>query len=186
MATDEQTVQATVLRHNQELRALSQIGTALSTLTDRDTTLRRIFELLSEVMDNRNFYIAVYDAARDSIYFPIYTILGELQEAGGRPFGNGITEYVIRTRRPLLIAEDSAGTLARLGISQIGTPSASILAVPMLAGPAVVGVMAVQDYTRENAYGAHEQEFLETVASQAAVALTNADLYAAAQQELAE
>ena len=186
MSIDDQTVQATVLRHNQELRALSQIGTALSTLTDRDTTLRRIFELLGEVMDNRNFYIAVYDAAGDSIYFPIYTIQGELQEAGGRPFGNGITEYVIRTRQPLLITKDSAGRLARLGISAIGTPSASILAVPMLAGQAVVGVMAVQDYTREHAYGTHEQELLETVASQAAVALTNADLYAAAQQELAE
>ena len=89
-------------------------------LTDRDSALRLIFELLSQVIDNRNFFIALYDAASHSLSFPIYTIQGELGPISGRPFGNGVTERVIRTRSAVLIEQEAAGTLARLGITSMG------------------------------------------------------------------
>src|SRR5690606_19304734 len=89
------TTPAAVIHHNQALRALNAIGTALSSLTDRDTTLRLIYERLGEVLDNRNFYIAVYQPADHSLFFPVYTIEGEMRPAGGRPYGSGLTEYVM-------------------------------------------------------------------------------------------
>ncbi len=184
-ALDRLHAEAEVRRHNQELLTLNQIGRSLSELVTPEETLRRIHGLLGQLLDNRNLYIALYDAERQMISFPVYTIHGEWREPGERPAANGITEYVVRTRAPLLTG-DLAATTAELGIEPVGQAAKSLVAVPMLAGESVLGVLCVQDYDRADAFRPRQRDLLFTVALQAAVALENARHYAAAQQEVAE
>jgi PAS domain S-box-containing protein len=61
-------------------------------------------------------------------------------------------------------------------------PASSVLAVPMLAGIQLVGVIAVHA-SQPDAYSAEDEEVLLTVGAQAAIALTNARLYAESQRE---
>jgi transcriptional regulator with GAF, ATPase, and Fis domain len=104
----------------------------------------------------------------------------------GRPLKNGLTEYVIRTRAPLWLPRDVEAKLKQRGVDAIGKLAHSLVAVPMLSGENVIGVITIQDYERENVFGNDHLEMLGTIASQAATALENARLYAQAQAALAE
>jgi HD-GYP domain-containing protein (c-di-GMP phosphodiesterase class II) len=99
---------------------------------------------------------------------------------------NGLTEYVINTRAPLLLARDAHAAAEARGIVVMGAPLCCFLAVPMISSDKVIGVLAVQDYEKENVYDEHHLELLMTIAAQATIALENARLYSAVQQELDE
>lgn len=175
-----------VRQRNQELAALNQIGQALSKLAPPSEILELIFTLIGQVLDNRNLYIALYDEANQWISFPIYTIDGTRRNVASRPFSDGLTEYVITTKAPLFLPRDPQEQGARLGYVAKGRPAKCLLAVPMLAGDRVVGVITVQDYEKEEVYTQKHLELLSTFATQAAIALDNAKLYVTLQQELAE
>ncbi len=179
-------IEQEIRRRNLELAALNRIGQALSRLAEPAEILRLIHESIGEVLDNRNLYIALYDEASAEINFPVYWIEGRQEARPSRPFGNGITEHVIRTRRPFLVRERLGEALREQAIDQLGRQGKCLLAVPLMVGDRVIGVITVQDYYRENVYQAEHVELLSTFAAQAAVALENARLYSALQRELQE
>jgi PAS domain S-box-containing protein len=187
--TDRKLVEADVVRRNQELAALNQASQILSRLVDPAEMLHLIYETIGLMLDHRNFYIALYNAERDEISFPIYADEGQLFANGPtRKAANGLTEFVLRTKAPLLIEDDAQNELIRRGIDVIlvGAAPVSLLAAPMLLGDKAIGVIAVQSYTDARVYNNRHLELLTTLAAQATVALENARLYDAAQQELAE
>ncbi len=177
-------VEQEIRRRNRELAALNRIGQALSRLAEPSEILQLIYQTIGEVLGNRNLYIALHDEARAEITFPVYWIDGQEERRPSRPFGKGITEHVIRTRRAFLVRERLPEVLREHGIEQLGRPGKSLLAVPLLVGEKVLGVLAVQDYYHEHVYSPEHAELLSTFAAQAAVALENARLYSAVQQEL--
>ncbi|MBM3129454.1 MAG: GAF domain-containing protein [Chloroflexi bacterium] len=171
---------------NQELAALNQIGQALSRLAQPTEILELIFTTIGQVLDNRNFYIALYDEANRQISFPIYTIDGTRRNVASRTFSDGLTEYIITSKAPLLLPRDVEAQIARLGYVAKGQPAECLLAVPMLVGDKVIGVITVQDYEKPEVYNRRHLELLSTFAAQAAVSVENARLFAAVQQELTE
>ena len=54
-----------------------------------------------------------------------------------------------------------------------GTPSAVWLGAPLVARGRILGVVAVQDYHDERAFGEDEKRLLTFIAEQAALAITN-------------
>ena len=76
-----------------------------------------------------------------------------------RPFSDGLTEYVIRSKAPLLLTHDAQAEGAQLGFTH-AAPAQSLLAVPMLAGEKVIGVMTIQDYEKEQVYHQRHLELL--------------------------
>jgi PAS domain S-box-containing protein len=184
--TERKQAEAAIRRRNEELAALNQVGRTLSKLAESHEILDLIYKTIGQVLDNDNFYIALYDEASQQISFPIYTIEGQRHARDTRAFANGITEYVIRTKAPLFIPSHHDQTLARLGIDQMSRPSQCLLAVPMLVGDKAIGVITVQDYARENVYDTAHVELLSTFAAQAAIALENARLFAETQRRADE
>lgn len=166
-----------ILRRNQELIALHQIGQDLSHLAEPAEILESIFNGIGRVLDNRNLYIALYDEDKQYLTFPTYTMQGERRSAFSRAFGNGLTEYIIRSRAPLFVPRGLDDKMEELGIALIGTRAKTFMAAPMQVGEKIVGVIAVQDYERENAYAERDVELLSTFAAQAAIALENARLF---------
>lgn len=89
-----------------------------------------------------------------------------------RPPGRGITDYVIRTRRPLLANLQKNAELKQAGeYIQTGAPADIWLGVPLTLPDQTAGVMAVQDYRNEHAFGEEEKQILTFVAGQTAVAI---------------
>ncbi len=180
--TERKQAQEDLLRRNNQLTAFNRLGQSLAQLLTVEEVVKRVFQTVGEVFDNRNFYIALYDQRKQEISFPIYTLDGERRAVTGRPFGSGMTEYILRTRQPLLISRDVQNFAAGLGITNIGRPSQCYLGVPVLSGDTPLGVMAVQDYDHENVYSEADVELLNAMASRLAAALENVRLYSVESQ----
>ena len=181
--TDRKRAQAEILQRNQELAVLNEIGHQLSKLAEPTEIAKLIHSVIGKVLDNRNLYVAFYDDARQEVSFPAYTIDGQPYHSPTRKLGQGLTEYVIHTRKPLFITRDLKSALERLGLVASGRHAQCWLAVPMLVGEKVIGVITIQDYEKPEAYNAGHLELLSTIASQAASAVENARLYAEMKQQ---
>jgi len=166
----------------EELAALNEMSQGLAATLDLDRVIESIYQYTSRLIDTTNFYLALYDPATDEVSFPLAVEEGQRVPWRPRRAGQGLTEHVIRAGQPLLIPEHVDHWLAQLGIESIGREAQSWLGVPMVVGGRVIGVLAVQDYTTPRRYGEHHRELLTAVASQSAIAIQNARLFAETQQ----
>src|SRR5712692_5092664 len=181
--TERQRAEAELRQRNQELAALNAIGQELSKLVEPAEIAKLIHAMIGKIMDNRNLYVALYDDQTQDVSFPAYTIDGQNYNSATRKFGRGLTEHIINTRRPLLIARDVEETLQQLGLVSSGRHAQCWLAVPMLVGDKVLGVITIQDYEKPEAYDHSHVELLSTIASHAAIVVENARLYAEMKQQ---
>ncbi len=172
-------------RRVNELDSLQAVGQALSASLDLDTILAAIHTQVARLMPADNFYVGLFDAETDEVSFPLAFEQGEQVRWRSRRTGKGLTEYILRTRSPLLIPGEYEAVLEALGIERIGRPATSWLGVPILAGDEALGVIAVQSFSPQQAYDASHQDVLLTIAAQAAVAIQNARLYARTDKALA-
>src|SRR4030095_8008303 len=108
---------------------------------------------------------------RNYLSFPYYSIEGIKQNKTGRAPANGLTEYIIRTKKPLLSNSAKSEFYKIIGVEQEGKDALSVLSVPMTVGDKVIGVITLQDYRSENVFTESQLEILSTVALQAAIAL---------------
>ncbi|HET7091640.1 MAG TPA: GAF domain-containing protein [Anaerolineae bacterium] len=172
--------------HEGVYRALNRVSQTLNRLAAPSEILELIYTAAGEVLDNRNFSIALLDEANRSLSFPICTIDGARREVGSHPMGNGLAEYVIRTRAPLFLARDVQPELQKRGIDEIEPPAHSLLSMPLMAGDKLVGVVTLQDYENVDVYTTEHLELLTILASQAAGALEHARLFERMSAALAE
>jgi len=139
---------------------------------DKSAGLSDLFEsvhnIIGTVMPAGNFYIARYDDEEDLISFPYFVDEEDTPPAPKKP-GKGLTEYVIRTGKPLLCDEATDRDLRGRGeVEVVGAPSAIWLGVPLIVDGKTTGAMVVQHYSDPNACGAAELRMLEFVSSQVA------------------
>ncbi|MCR4408180.1 MAG: GAF domain-containing protein [Anaerolineae bacterium] len=171
----------------EELAVLNEMGRVLTMIPTVDEVLEHAYHLASRLIDTTNFYVALYDVDQDEISFPLYVEEKQARfHIGKRHAGNGITEYVIRTRQPLLMEENVSQRAKELGIEPVGREAQSWLGVPMMIGDQVIGVIAVQSHATSRLYNKRHCELLVSIANQVAIAIANARLHEQAQQELAE
>lgn len=169
-------------RREQRLRATYEISEAVHAVEDLPSLYERIHRITGGLMPAANFYIALHDPARRLISFPYF-----VDEAGPSPgqipLGTGLTSYVIRNNKPLLVGPELIARkrrdgdhvwfegIADLRYVESGPPAAIWLGVPLSLGGRAIGAMAVQDYGNPAAYGDEEKRMLTFVAEQTALAL---------------
>ncbi len=160
-----------------ELAILNEMSQALTAQTSVDGVLEVVYRFTSHLMDTTNFYIALHDPVQEEIEFALEARNGHLAyHVERRRAGQGLTEYLIKQRQPLLIPEDVGRHLQERGITSYGQRALSWLGVPMVSGRQVLGVVAVQSYTQPRLYNERHLQLLTAVASQAAIAIENARL----------
>src|SRR6267143_3686296 len=136
-----------------------------------DELLPTIHQIVGELMPAKNIYIALYDEATELLTFPYYVDEVDPPPAPRR-LGRGITEYVLRTGRPLLVKPESQQNLDYLGaVESIGTASVDWLGVLLKQADRTIGVLAVQTYTAGVRYEEHHKEMLQFVSTQVAAAI---------------
>jgi len=166
----------------EELAALNELGQALTAQLDVQQVLEEAYRGASRLLDTTNFYIALYDLQTRMVHFPLEVEENQRRPYRSRPFAGGLTEYIIRNRKPVLVEEDIPARLQEMGVELIDRTAQSWLGVPLMVGDQVLGVMAVQSYTTPRAYDRHDQDLLTAIASQVAIALQNARSYEEAQR----
>jgi diguanylate cyclase (GGDEF)-like protein/putative nucleotidyltransferase with HDIG domain len=162
-------------RRTEELHVLNEIGRALSSTLNREDLLRKIAEELRRLFDTENLYIASMDHLRDELHFDLEVIDGVRVPQRSRPAGNHLTEYIIRTRQPVLIRENYVATVRTLGIEPIRARGC-FCGVPLVAYDRAIGAMSVFS-DQERAFDEGHLELLRVLASEASIAIENARLF---------
>jgi two-component system cell cycle sensor histidine kinase/response regulator CckA len=151
--------------------ALYRIAERTSSAADLQGFYASIHNIVGELMNARNFYIALYDPATQLLSFPHF--VDEVDEAPApKPLGRGLTEYVLRTGEPLLASPEVFDMLVRRGdVELIGAPSLDWMGVPLRAGGETFGVLVVQSYSNDVRFGERDKEILTFVSQQLASAI---------------
>lgn len=156
-------------------RALFQITELASQPGDMAELFRGLHGIVGELLFARNFYIALFDDATTEVTFPYYVDEFLDNAPKSRRGQRGVTEYVIRQRRPCLISRKEALRLESIGeISphRAANPSYSWLGIPLFDGDTVRGVLAVQSYSADIHYSLRDQELLTFVSRHIDTALS--------------
>ena len=162
-------------RRSEELHVLNEIGRALSSTLNKEDLLRKVWEELRRLFDVENFYIASVDPLRDEMRFDLEIIGGTANPPRTRPAGNHLTEYIIRTRQPVLIRDNYVGEVKKLGVEPI-RQQGCFCGVPLVAYDHAIGAMAVFS-DGERAFDEGHLELMRVLASEASIAIENARLF---------
>lgn len=120
---------------------------------------------LSKVLNTDNMYIALYDNHSETLSFPLWYDQHDRPD-DRMPLGKGITAYVIRQCRSILLKKDDIEDLVKKKLIETHGTSAKIwLGVPLMVGKEILGVVSVQSYMDENAYSDRDLELLEFVSN---------------------
>lgn len=156
-----------------ELQTVNRISHALVSQLEFDALINLVGELMKETFKADIVYVAVHDRETDMIHFPYE--YGDKNEP--RKFGDGFTERIIKTNKPLLINKDLEETRDQLQAKQIGKVTSSYLGVPISIGDKPTGVISVQSTEEENRFDENDQRLLTTIAANVGVAMQNAESY---------
>ena len=166
-------VDITERKRAEELQAaLYRIADQTSAATDLETFYRAIHGIVSELIDARNFYIALYDHEAGLLSFPYF--VDERQTApSARPLGKQLTDFVLRTGEPQLAPAARLQQLRLAGeVGEVNDPAVvDWLGVPMKKGDQTFGVLAVQSYSEKVRYGPRAMEILNFVGQHVATAI---------------
>lgn len=135
------------------------ITAAAQNITKAEDLYPVIHQKMCDVMDARNFYIALYDREIDLLTFKY--LVDEIDDLIPEPYQptTSLTARILKTGKPLrLIGDELANTE---GMVVLGPLPKSWLGVPLLVDGKPIGVMAVQNYSNPQAYSATDEKVME-------------------------
>lgn len=145
-----------------------KISQLTHTVDNIDDFYKSIHKIINQIIRAKNFYIAIYDESSDMVSFPYYV---DEKDEPPKPYRlqRGLTEYVLRHGKPVLTTPELMKQLELSAeIEIIGTYSDIWLGVPLITHDKVIGVLAVQSYTKEIQFTENERDLLVYVSEQIA------------------
>ena len=156
--------------------ALYAVSEAAHTAEDLLALFRRIHEIIDGLTTAANFFVALYDEAKDELSFPYY-VDSHHTPPEPRPLDSGtLSAEVIRTGRALLLRADSPEPLPPGVKIDMGKDSLDWLGVPLQTQKGPIGVLVVQSYFGETRYTEKDVELLQFVSAQVASAIERKQL----------
>lgn len=145
----------------------------ISKVLNEEVSVNQFLEIarsqMSRIMPVDNFYVSRYDPPTKNLTF-IFQYLNNKADKSipfSRRNGNGLSEYVLNTKRSLLLTgpmlkDFYRKTKVRIYLKQVKC----WLGVPVLFENEVIGVIAVQSFTNDFAFSQRDMEILSFVGSQ--------------------
>lgn len=159
-------------------RALYAIADQASSAGDDLTAMfEELHGIVGSLMYAENFYIALYDAARDSVRFAYYADVADPNipdphdDMSMTEILHGPTWYVLREGKPLLGPPESMGRCVAGPFHMVGAVCKDWLGVPLLRGTDVVGCVVVQSYDDAHHFSEQDKTLLIYVAQHIQTAL---------------
>ncbi|HZY43305.1 MAG TPA: PAS domain S-box protein, partial [Anaerolineae bacterium] len=155
-----------------ERQTLLEIMQAAATTEDLHSFLGLVHQSVAKVIWAENFFVTLYNQTT-GLFEEAFSI--DQHDQSPTPparFEKSISAYVFRTGRPLLMNQAQFDVLQDAGeVELIGANSPSWLGVPLKTARGTIGVMVVQDYEQADRYSERDQNFLTSIAAQAALAV---------------
>ncbi len=173
-----QVVDITERKRSEQLHAVSyEIADAAVNAQSLESLCATIQTELGNIIDTKNFYIALYDRETHQLRFPYYVDenspdLSPYDSVRGRPVGKGMSEYLMKVGHGVLATRASIQELADRGaIEIVGKLPLSWLGAPLMSEGTTIGVIAVQSYTDKTIYTEEDLQLLQFASSQIAVSI---------------
>ncbi|MEB3329110.1 MAG: diguanylate cyclase [Candidatus Sericytochromatia bacterium] len=167
--------EAELAEYNEQLTILQQVATRISSQIELEQTLALIAQELGRVVGHHACLLFLIDQASGTLIQQAAS--GEGSKPLQVPVEHGLLGEVARERRPARV-DDLAAEHLDVGVL---AGFRSLLAVPVATDQEVLGVVTVL-HRAPRAFDAGTARLLDILASQAAVAIKNAQLYRATQQ----
>jgi len=164
----------------ERLQALVEAGIALGSELSLDALLQMLAETAAELTGARYAALGVIDESGQGLERFVYTGIDQEQaeKIGELPRGRGVLGALITDARSLRL--ESIGDDARsVGFPPNHPPMRRFLGVPILLRGRAYGNLYLTE-KEEGPFSPEDQELVETLATQAAVAIENARLYESA------
>jgi diguanylate cyclase (GGDEF)-like protein/PAS domain S-box-containing protein len=152
-------------------RALYRIAEISASVEDMPGFYTSVHHIVGELMNARNFYLALQDEAASGLTFQYFVDEVDPEPPAVKQ-GRTLTEYVMRTGAPLLASPAVFEHLVATGeVEVVGAPSVDWLGVPLMRGDRAFGVIVVQSYSEKARYTEEDRDILTFVAQHVAAAL---------------
>lgn len=184
-------LRSVAMRRAERLQRLQEAGAALARSLDEGEIIHELARQAVRATGADGVVISSPDLQAQTLTTLLRVYRGAERPAGVTVLGDGIIAEVARTGRAILIgdrladrAREQAGTAFLVTQDVVGddAAAASIVAVPLLMGIRLIGVVALHSAAAE-AFSVEDEEVIATMASQAATAIANARRYAESEQE---
>lgn len=167
--------------------ALLRISEEAHSAINIEEFVATIHGILADLVDARNFFIALYDEESNKYFFPYFEDEHDRIETTGissaydeslnitrYDLAGTLTDYVRKSGKPVRFPHERVNRLYETGeLMLFGSQSNSWLGVPLKLSGITVGVMAVQTYDQKNAYSVKDEELLVFVSDHIARAIEN-------------
>lgn len=161
---------------SQHLRMLYDLTRMMNSSLDFDQVLDFVMNSMMTITRAQRGFLMLTDE-NDQLQVRVARGMDEDKLEEARPYSTTIVNQVVATRRSLLTNNAQYDDRYEPGQSIIMRGLRAILCAPMLNKDRLVGVVYVDTAIRAGNFVQADQELLDAVASQAAVALENARLY---------
>ena len=154
--------------------SLNRIGEALASSLELDRTLELIVDLASDMLYSSYAVVALMDAEEDMLV--VRAVRGLEDTPRKFLIRDNLAAQVIDGRKPVCVADMTATGGSSIPTRQPGRTLRAAVAAPILKGSAVLGLLAVYS-EKPAAFQDPQASLLAAFARQAAVAISNAQLY---------
>jgi PAS domain S-box-containing protein len=165
-----------------EQEALRATMADLSAQLELSTLLQSVLERAVALLRVSHGELAIYDAPAQQLEIVASHNVGHRDTTGTRmAVGEGAMGYVARTREPLLIPNylEWAGRSEQYAAVDFH----AVMVAPLVVGGELVGAIAFMDRDPHRRFGEDDLRLLNLFAPQAAIAIANARLFTAAQEQ---
>lgn len=146
------------------------ISNAVNSTSDLPDLIRFIQKELGKIMDTSNFYVALYNRAKDALSLPYFS--DDKDQFNEFSAGNTLSGHVIHSGKALFGTKEKIRELEQQGVIElVGTDCQIWLGVPLRVSGEIIGMLGIQSYTDENAYSENDLAVLEFISSQIGISI---------------
>ena len=162
----------------ESLFRISELTTDIS--IDINEFYRQVHNIVGQLINAANFYIAKYDVESELLSFVYYQDEYSKNVANDfepRKRSNHLTELVLQRKRTVLLSDEDINALYEKGeIFASKHTIYSWLGVPLYSSDQILGVMVVQSYQEDISYTVQDAELLNFVSQHVSTAIKRREM----------
>lgn len=159
-------------------KSLFEIAELASSGTDNPDFYSQLHNVIRHLIPANNCYIALLNEEETHLTFPFYVSQLGNKHPGTRPLQDGLTEYVLKHKRPLLLDQNDINTLITSGEIYTKAPSLNHtqtmhqwIGIPLFIHDQVRGALTIYSFSMTQNYQIKDLELLTFVSQHIGAAI---------------
>lgn len=159
-------------------KSLFEIANIATTNVDSHHFYVQLHSVISHLLAANNCYIALLDETKTHLSFPFYVSQISTKQPNERPLADGLTEYILKHQRPLLL--DNTDIKALISAGELYTKAPDLnntaqmhqwIGIPLFIHGEVRGALTIYSFSATQNYHRKDLELLTFVSQHIATAI---------------